>query len=116
MHEISLVQSLIQQLKELAAANKSSRIITVTMEIGPLSGVVVDSFRFGFDILAAEDELYQGRSAYRGNSRGQLQLFRLRVHHGYCRQPGRISVGNAATRCLLPEGGDDLILRQVEME
>ena len=40
MHEISLVQNLIQQLKELAAANKSSRIITVTMEIGPLAGVV----------------------------------------------------------------------------
>lgn len=57
MHEISLVQGLIDQLTELARDNNRTRVVSITMIIGPLSGVVIDSFRFGFDILAKENDL-----------------------------------------------------------
>ncbi len=50
MHEISLVQNLLQQLDALVLENKKNRVTKVLMEIGLLSGVVVDSFQFGFDI------------------------------------------------------------------
>jgi hydrogenase nickel incorporation protein HypA/HybF len=115
MHEISLVQNLIQQLKELAAANNASRIITVTMEIGPLAGVVVDSFRFGFDILSADDDLIKGavlivqtpEVSYRCSGCGAAMVT-ASARPEKCLQCG--------DTLLVAAGGDDLILRQIEME
>jgi hydrogenase nickel insertion protein HypA len=115
MHEISLVQGLIEQLRGLAAENKASKIISVTMEIGPLSGVVVDSFRFGFEILVAEDDLISG---------AQLIIEIPQVRYT-CTGCGKflVTAGERPDGCpacsellLIPQGGDDLILRQVEME
>jgi len=59
MHEISLVQNLVKQIHELAEQNKCKRIIEVFVEIGPMAGVVIDSFRFAYETMAAEDELIQ---------------------------------------------------------
>lgn len=115
MHEISLVQGLVQQLRELAAQNQASRIISVTMEIGPLCGVVVDSFRFGFDIISAEEEFMAG---------ARLIVVIPEVHYT-CTGCGKVLVTaesrpDCCPACgeltLFPKGGDDLILRQVELE
>ena len=115
MHEISLVQSLMQQLKELALANQASKIVKVTMEVGPLSGVVADSFRFGFDILSSDDDLVRG---------AELVLESSPVSYS-CSECGHVTItsGEKPEECekcqelfLIPLGGDDLILRQVEME
>ncbi len=115
MHEISLVQGLVQQLKELAAENQATKIISVTMEIGPLCGVVVDSFRFGFDIISSEEELIRG---------AELKVNIPTVRYT-CSACGNVLVTagerpDSCPRCqeltLFPEGGDDLILLQVEME
>lgn len=114
MHEISLVQGLFDQLQELATANGATKIESVTMEIGPLSGVVIDSFQFGFDILSAESDLLKG-----------AQLIINTPEVGYkCTECGHIHItsGVRPDECpeckdllLIPDGGDDLILRQIEM-
>lgn len=115
MHEISLVQNLVQQLKELATANKATKILTVTMEIGPLCGVVVDSFRFGFDIISAEEEFLRGAA---------LVVEIPEVEYA-CSGCGLVtkSAGTRPDCCpncrettLFGRGGDDLILRRVELE
>lgn len=115
MHEISLVQGLLQQLADLAAENEAGKILRVTMEIGPLSGVVVDSFRFGFEILAAESELVKG---------ARLIIETPPARYA-CTKCGHVveTVDAKPDGCpacgelmLFPQGGDDLILRQVEME
>jgi len=62
MHEISLVQAMLQQLSDLAYQNNASKVLKITMEIGVNSGVVVDSFRFGFDIMSGNDDLVRGAS------------------------------------------------------
>lgn len=115
MHEISLVQNLFKQLAELAKENGASKIISVTMEIGPLSGVVIDSFTFGFEILSAEDQLAKGAEliiktptvSYRCSGCGCIEK----------------SSGSRPEQCqkcgdllLIADGGDDLLLLQVEME
>lgn len=115
MHEISLVQNLIEQLRQLAADNGAVKVLTVTMEIGPLSGVVIDSFQFGFDTLTAGDDLL-----------AESRLV-IRTPEAVCRcsDCGHIMVtsGIRPDQCplcgdklLIPEGDNDLILRQVEME
>jgi hydrogenase nickel incorporation protein HypA/HybF len=115
MHEISLVQGLFKQLQELATSNKATKVTSVTMEIGPLSGVVVDSFQFGFDILSADDDLVKG---------AKLNIKIPTVTYT-CTDCGHIETATGAKpeqciKCgelfLIPNGGDDLLLLQVEME
>ena len=45
------------QLEELAAQYGADKIYTVRVDIGTRAGIVVDSFTFGFEILAQENPL-----------------------------------------------------------
>ncbi len=115
MHEISLVQGLLQQLAELARENKTTKIVSVTMDIGPLSGVVEDSFRFGFDILSKEDDLVSGATLIINKTPVTYRCCQCNYSHqtsgtrpDCCPECGE--------RFLLAEGGDELILQKVEME
>lgn len=115
MHEISLVQGLFTQLHELAATHKATKINKVTMEIGPLSGVVVDSFEFGFDILSKEDNLLFGAELI-------IEIPEVQYKCTSCGFVEKTSgeKPQGCSKCeellLIPSGGDDLILLQVEME
>lgn len=114
MHEISLVQGLFSQLQKLAEENNAVKVKSVTMEIGPLSGVVVDSFQFGFDILSADDDLVKG---------AHLIINVPEVNYS-CTGCGHIeTTTKKPDQCplcgdflLIPDGGDDLLIRQVELE
>lgn len=115
MHEISLVQNLFHQLADLAVDNKMSKVVSVTMQIGPLSGVVIDSFQFGFDVLSRDDDLIRG---------AQLIINTTAVTYRCSRcndtQQTRGAKPDSCRKCgelfLFAEGGDELILQQVEME
>jgi len=115
MHEISLVLNLLEQLEGLAHKNNRKRVTKVTMEIGPLSGIVIDAFQFGFDTLTRLKPLTED---------AKLVII-TPVANYRCSQCGNtISTDKqrpeSCLLCdeslLLPEGGDDLILKQVEME
>jgi hydrogenase nickel insertion protein HypA len=115
MHEMSLVQTLFLQLQDLARDNGATKIRSVTMEIGPLSGVVIDSFQFGFEILAAEQEMTK-------DARLIIEIPTVRYTCITCNKV-LTTAGDRPQQCdaceetlLIPEGGDDLLLMQVEME
>jgi len=115
MHEMSLVQGLFQQLHAIARENNTHKVVRLTMSIGPLSGVVIDSFQFGFDILSKEDDLVRDAHleiivpevTYRCSS-CNYTMETAGERPDYCEKCKEL--------LLLPEGGDDLILQQVEME
>jgi len=117
MHEMSLVQGLLHQLHAIAAEHKTSKVTKVTMLVGPLSGVVVDSFQFGFDVLTKTDDLVQG---------AELEIIIPEISYR-CSGCGAVekTAGQRPRACsacgdsiLIPEEGEgnDLILQQVEME
>jgi len=54
MHERSLVHSLLTQVKQLSNQHDAETVDSVTVEIGPLSGVEAELVREAFDELAAE--------------------------------------------------------------
>ena len=132
MHELSLAQNLIEQLEQLAKEHQAKRILRVTVTIGSFSGIVADSFVFGFDALKLEKPLIQAAvldldvplPSYKCLACGHVQL----VARDSQQQeqpfglPGTALFGDAlkCTACdsprLLPEGGDELILKQIEME
>ncbi len=51
MHELSLAQALLDQLQELAVTHGAKKILQVRVNIGRASGIVIDSFVFGFDAV-----------------------------------------------------------------
>lgn len=115
MHEISLVQNLMEQLNTLVLENKRERVTKVTMEIGILSGIVVDSFTFGFDVLTAENPLTRG---------AELELVIPPVDYSCSRCGYRVSTTDKHPHCCPKcseqtfnhKGSEDLILLQVELE
>ncbi|MBI5556533.1 MAG: hydrogenase maturation nickel metallochaperone HypA [Deltaproteobacteria bacterium] len=114
MHEISLVQGLLKQLALLAAEHGSKSVSKVRLEVGPHSGIVIDSFKFGFEVLAAEIDLTR-------HARLEIVIPPLRYKCCYCghvRQTERLpeTCSQCAKTLLVPDGGDGLILLQVEME
>lgn len=53
MHEVSIVEALIEQVEgEVARAGASGQVTRLALSIGRLSGVQVDSIRFAFELLA----------------------------------------------------------------
>lgn len=112
---MSLVQGLFEQLKGLAAENNSTKIMKVTMEIGPLCGVVVDSFEFGFEILSAQEPMFKDAELV-------IEIPEVTYTCTACNHQ-LVTAGERPDECtkcgdffLTPKGGDDLILKQVEME
>lgn len=128
MHELSLANSLLEQLRELARDNKAVRITRVRVTLGPFSGVVRDSFEFGFNVLKDKAELTRDAELvletpdpiYACGACGKVAAIPFAV-------PGdRMEAGFAERipkKCpwccqprLSPKGGSELILNQVEME
>jgi len=128
MHELSLAQSLIDQLLTLARENQATQVNRVLVTLGPFSGIVRDSFEFGFNALKASHALTR---------RAVLELETPDPVY-ICLDCERVSVIPFATatdqmemgpghpypkKCpwccltrLSPKGGTELILNQVEME
>ena len=51
MHELSLCEGVLQVLEEYARKQGYTRVKTVWLEIGGLSGVEIEAMRFGFDVV-----------------------------------------------------------------
>lgn len=116
MHEMSLAQGLIDQLVGLAAEQHASRVVRAKVRIGPLAGVVVDSFCFGFDAIKsmfavtrdAVLELDCPPASYRCLTCGREDDHRRSADDPcpFCGEKGK----------QFPVGNDELILLQVELE
>lgn len=53
MHELSVCQALVRQLKEIALREDAARITKVVVQIGPLSGVEAQLLRHAYPIASA---------------------------------------------------------------
>ncbi len=58
MHELAVTESIIEQV---AAAAGESRVVSLRLEIGKLSGVVADSIRFCFELVSDGTPLAEAR-------------------------------------------------------
>ncbi|CAG35744.1 hydrogenase maturation nickel metallochaperone HypA [Desulfotalea psychrophila] len=57
MHEFSLAQGLHDQLLDLAHEHEAQRVQKAEICIGENAGIVVESFLFGFDVLASQNDI-----------------------------------------------------------
>ncbi len=115
MHEISLVQNLFSQLESLAATHEAKKVLEVTIQIGPLSGVVVDSFRFGFETLSLEHPLIKGAELIIEKTEVIYICSQCRTRIADCRdRPEKCPA--CGDMFFLSEGGDELLLQNVVMQ
>ncbi len=105
-----------EQLTKLAAEHEAKRILRVHVEIGRFSGVVADSFSFGFTALAPLAPLTRD---------AKLVIMSPTLQYG-CRvcDQRTVKTGDAqpehcpccGSQDFFSLGDDDIILQQVEME
>lgn len=133
MHELSLVQGLFSQIRDIARENRAQKVLKVLVEIGPFSGVVVDSFCFAFDALKKEDRLFEEAvleiktpsPRFRCSSCLKEKTYPLTNENGTDQREDfqhpvgifpRIQCPYCGKEGLYPVGGDDILLLQIEME
>ena len=61
MHELSLMQSALDIAMEHAGKAGADRIVSLTLRIGAMSGVVPDALEFAFDVLKADTIAHDAR-------------------------------------------------------
>lgn len=52
MHEMGIVQSIMEIVEQQAALHKANRVVRVGLEFGALTAVLPDAIRFAFSILS----------------------------------------------------------------
>jgi hydrogenase nickel incorporation protein HypA/HybF len=54
MHEVSIALGMVDELRRIAKENNASGILSVSLKIGKMSGIVIDSLKFAFDAIKCE--------------------------------------------------------------
>ena len=127
MHELSLAQSLLDQILSLAQQHNARLVNKVYVTIGPFSGIVVNSFTFGFNALKLDHTATKSTELIVENPAAQY----LCLECGKITTPTKMTDDHIATlmpqpddgtcshcghKSLSPQGGAELILKQLEME
>lgn len=60
MHELSLMQGVMDAVVPAAKENGALKIINITLRIGEMTQVVEEAMRFAFDALTDGEELFDG--------------------------------------------------------
>lgn len=128
MHEMSLAHSMMQQVLALAREHKASQVNSITVLLGPFSGVVAESFAFAFEILKKNETCLHNAvlhlecpdPRYRCLGCGAETSLPVpgqgaRAHLDFDFFTEKQCPACASTR-LSPLGGRELILQQIRME
>lgn len=78
MHEFSLAQGLHNQLLDLVREHQVTKVMKAEVSVGDGAGIVVESFVFGFNVLAEESEITKGMDLVIESDSGE-DLVLLRV-------------------------------------
>ena len=113
MHEYSLMQTLLAQVREVARDHHARAVTEIAVALGPLSGVEPLLMESAFRQLAA-DELLAG-------ARLSVDLVPLTIQCEACHQRSDLSelvftCPNCGSQKTHVTGGDSVILRQVVLQ
>ena len=114
MHELSIVESLIEQVeKEVVGSGHRGRILRLDLIVGRLSGANADSIRFAFELLSRETPLAEAElriSEPRAVCCCEDCFARREIDElvAFCPECG--------SGRILFQGGQDLLLESIELE
>ena len=114
MHELSLSYATVESVLESVASLNASRVISLTLVAGELSGVSIEAFRFSFPIAAAGTILEDTNLIINSEP--------VRIFCSACDQTSALaSIQNfRCPLCGLASGdirsGEDFIIQSIEIE
>ena len=114
MHELSIMQSLHEQVTELARTHGARRVVRVALDLGALSNVVPELLREAFLAFREADPLFTAADL-------EIRRIPIRVRCRSCRAES--APDGYRIRCVTCGGvgvdviqGEELLLRDVELE
>ncbi len=113
MHELSIAESLIEQVETAVRADGAARVTAVRLRIGALAGVDADALRFGFDV-ATVGTLLEGAAL-------EIDLVPVVVYCPVCDLESELATIQQfrCPRCGRPTGelrqGRELLIESVEV-
>lgn len=113
MHELSVCQALVRQLRDIAREQRAARITRVVVQIGPLSGVEPELLRHAYPVASAGSPAADAALI--------LEPLPIRIHCESCGADSDAAAnrllcaacGDYRTRLI---SGDELLLASVELE
>ena len=112
MHELSVCQSMLRQVDEIAAREKAAAVNRIVIRIGPLSGVVPELLQQAFTIARAGTKAEQADLVTEAQS---IRIQCLQCGNECEAQANRLvcsECGDYRTRLI---SGDELMLASVEL-
>ena len=114
MHELSIVEALIDQVKEeLSRAGQQGRVVRLELSIGRLSGVCAESVQFAFGLLA-QGTIVESAEIVIQQPKAVCQCHACNA---------RTEIDDLVVRCpkcdatdLAIEGGREMMLQSIEIE
>lgn len=114
MHEMGIVIHLSKTLDELAKENKITKIGSVTLQVGEVSGIVTDLFTDAWDYFTRDNEILKG-------SELRLETIPAITYCDGCGQTYEtVKHGRICPFCQSPETwlvqGNECIIKEIEAE
>ncbi|MGB3648780.1 MAG: hydrogenase maturation nickel metallochaperone HypA [Desulfobulbales bacterium] len=113
MHELSVCQALMTQIETIASDNQATRVASITLGIGPLSGIEERLLKHAFPVASA-GSVAEGAELF-------IRTTPVRVKCSNCGQesaakPNRLVCGHCNDWRTDLVSGDELLLIQVELD
>ena len=113
MHELAVCQALIGQVERVARDNGARRVLSVTLAIGPLSGVEPKLLEHAYPLAAAGTVAEDARLV--------IETVAVQVRCRKCRAetavaPNRLLCGTCNDWQVDVIAGDEMLLQRVEIE
>ena len=113
MHELSVCQSIIQQVLEVARQHNALKVTRVILKIGPLSGIEASLLRQAFPIASA-DTLAEKATL-------ETEILPIKIHCNVCHNENEAALnkllcsacGSWQTRLI---SGDEMLLQSVQLD
>ena len=113
MHELSVCQALIEQVERVARENDASRVVSIVISVGPLSGVEPQLLEHAYPLAAA------GTIAEHATLTVETVPVRVRCRKCVAEtvaEPNRIVCGACGDWQVDVTEGEEMLLRRVEIE
>jgi hydrogenase nickel incorporation protein HypA/HybF len=113
MHELAICQALIGQVERVAREKAARRVLSITVSVGPLSGVEAKLLEHAFPLAAAGTVAEQAAL--------EVEVVPVRVRCRTCQAetdaaPNRVLCGACNDWRVEVIAGEEMLLRRVEIE
>ena len=113
MHELSVCEALVDQLRDLAAREAAQRVTRVLLRIGPYAGVVPDLLEHAFPVASAGTV---AEGAVLGIEDAPVRVRCRACGAETAPEPGRLVCGSCGDYRTDLLSGDEMLLVSVELE